>query len=268
MFYEAQHSLGAVGLHTDNGRDFRFPPHLHESFEMIAVTEGRMRVRVGNTVCELGPGDGALVFPNQVHSLETVEHSRHYLWIFRTDFVKAFVPFCRDHTPQSPLFRPSEDLLSRLLALKEEDGIYRIKSVLYALVDEFSAAAVWCERVKDREALLLRIFDYVNRHYGEECTLKSLSGELAYHYAYLSRYFMESTGTSFTDYVNATRIGESCYRLINTDDSVTKIALECGFESLRSFHRNFKERMGQTPVEYRNGVAQEKKEGLSHGTDL
>ena len=47
------------------------------------------------------------------------------------------------------------------------------------------------------------------------------------------------------------RINESVYILKNTNKKIIDIALDCGFNSLRTFNRNFKEVYGMTPNEYR-----------------
>ena len=41
------------------------------------------------------------------------------------------------------------------------------------------------------------------------------------------------------------------YLMDNTDGSIMQCALESGFDSIRSFNRNFKERFAITPVQYR-----------------
>ncbi len=252
MFYEIQYSTSASDLLTTAERDdFQFPLHLHKAFECIVVTEGKMRIRVEKECYEAGCGDAVLVFPEQVHALESVGHSRHFLTIFAPEYVKAFVPFCMDHVPAQSIFTPTANLAAQMKNLTKEDSIFHIKSTLYTLIDEFDRGARYLPRSLEKEALLFRIFDYVSKHYTGECTLKSMSSVLPYHYAYLSRYFSERTGIPFSEYVNSYRITESCYRLTNSGDSISRVALDCGFESFRSFHRNFKAQMGQAPGEYR-----------------
>ena len=225
---------------------------MHSAFEYIAATKGLLKIRVDGVLYEIKPGEAVLVFPEQIHSFESSEHACHRLVIFAPEYIKAFMPLCRDHVPQSSLFRPSEALFSAMETVSSDSGILRIKSILYLLADEFDSAAHYQKRHADEEKLLLRIFDFVGEHYSGVCTLKALSEALSYHYVYLSRYFSERTGISFSAYVGSYRIGESCYLLTNSDKSVTQIAFECGFDSLHTFHRHFKAGTGTTPMEYRS----------------
>ncbi|MCD7869968.1 MAG: helix-turn-helix domain-containing protein, partial [Enterocloster clostridioformis] len=43
----------------------------------------------------------------------------------------------------------------------------------------------------------------------------------------------------------------ACRRLENTEDSITNICLDSGFDSQRTFNRVFKERFRVSPTEYR-----------------
>lgn len=251
MFYERKHSLCADTLRVEEGRNFSFPAHIHDSFELIAVTRGAMRIGAGSRQYEVKAGQAVLVFPEQVHFLEPEGECAHVLWIFSPEYVRAFSDCAFSHIPQSGLFNPTGALLERLLSLKTDRRMLHIKSVLYSLIDEFDANAAYEKRDPAKESLLLRIFDFVAGHYAQPCTLEDLCEATSYHYAYLSRFFSERTGIPFTQYVNSCRVVESCTRLAETSDSVTSIALDCGFDSLRSYHRNFRKYMGCTPTAYR-----------------
>ncbi len=251
MFYERSHSLRADTLRIEEEEDFSFPAHIHDSFELIAVTRGVMRIGAGNRQYEVKAGEAVLVFPEQVHFLEADGECAHVLWIFSPGYVRAFADFALSHIPCTNLFRPSDALLAALLSLKTDRRTLHIKSALYSLMDEFDKRVSYEKRDSAKESLLLRIFDFVAGHYTEPCTLEDLCEATSYHYAYLSRFFSERTGITFTQYVNSFRVVESCTRLAETHDSVTSIALDCGFDSLRSYHRNFRRYLGCTPTDYR-----------------
>lgn len=66
-----------------------------------------------------------------------------------------------------------------------------------------------------------------------------------------SRYFRHEVGKPFTEYVNDVRCSEACVRLRRTDKAVAVIAQECGFATLSHFNRQFRQRHGVTPREFR-----------------
>ena len=58
----------------------------------------------------------------------------------------------------------------------------------------------------------------------------------------------------FTAYANRHRISKACYLLRTTDKTILECACDCGYTSLRSFNRNFKEHVGLSPKEYRDSA--------------
>lgn len=251
MFYESKNSLHSDVQKVETGTDFSFPSHLHSSFEFIAVTEGEMVVTVDKIQYNLSKGEGVLVFPNQVHELYTPRHSYHILCIFSAQLVRAYSNVFVGKLPVSNRFTPPPFYISQLAALRDSENILMAKGLLYSLCAEFDGIAVYRERKNEEGDLLLRIFQYVESNFNKDCSLKALAASTSYHSVYLSRYFKQYTGLTFTDHVNRYRINEAAYILKNSQQKILDIAYECGFDSLRSFNRNFKKIMGMTPNEYR-----------------
>ncbi len=67
----------------------------------------------------------------------------------------------------------------------------------------------------------------------------------------LSRVINSHHQQSFTDYVNGYRLREARQRLQHESTPITTIAYEVGFGSIPTFNRVFKEKVGQTPSQYR-----------------
>ncbi len=68
---------------------------------------------------------------------------------------------------------------------------------------------------------------------------------------HLSRTFRAYTGMKITDYVNRLRVDYASGELAATDRPVIDIALDAGFESLRTFNRVFARVEGTSPTAYR-----------------
>ena len=252
MFYQAQHSLDGDLFKIEQGVDLTFPPHLHGSFEFITVTEGELEVTVDGKVYTVTNENALLVFPNQVHKFDSKHHSRHFLCIFSPKLVAAYGKVYLSRVPVSNMFTPNRDFISLLESLKDGSSILNVKGVLYSLCAAFDGNAEYKERDSENDGLLSRIFKFVENSYSGDCSLAALSEQTSYHYVYLSKFFKECTGSSFTDYVCRYRISEACYLLQNSEQTILKTAYECGFESLRSFNRNFKRIVGKTPSEYKD----------------
>lgn len=252
MFYEAQNSLTQKHCKAQLDTDLTFASHLHSNFEFITVIEGEIQVTVDDTKYTLKAGEALLIFPNQVHSLYSEKHNQSFICIFSPQLVQAYSKVFLTKLPLSNIFTPSEFYIQKLIELSEiNTDTLVLKGVLYCICGEFDSCAEYREINVNDNSLLHKIFHFVETNYDKDCSLSALADNTAYHQVYLSRYFQQCIGMSFTEYVNRYRINEACYIFKNSSKTVLETAYDCGFCSLRSFNRNFKAVMGITPSEFR-----------------
>jgi len=69
---------------------------------------------------------------------------------------------------------------------------------------------------------------------------------------HLSRVINHHFGKSFNDLINDLRIEEAKQRLRSETTAITTIAFEIGFNSIASFNRVFKAKVGKSPTDYRS----------------
>ena len=65
------------------------------------------------------------------------------------------------------------------------------------------------------------------------------------------RFFRSRMGKPLSLFVNELRVSRACRLLTETEESVMSIALECGFENLSNFNRQFLRHTRTTPRQYR-----------------
>lgn len=69
-----------------------------------------------------------------------------------------------------------------------------------------------------------------------------------------SRFFRAATGKTFVAFVNTLRINEACRLLHDTTQSITEIAMACGYNNVSNFNRQFLALQGINPSRYRSCV--------------
>lgn len=253
MFYQFHHLDSPQYVKIERDRDFSFPPHLHRCFEIIVLLSGEMSVTVGQECVTLRAGEAVVVFPNQIHSLES-QQSEHVLCIFSPHLVRAYAAQVTQKAPRLGKFCPSSHLVEALLQMSPDVSVMEKKGLLYSLCAEFDRCAVYGEKEAGDDMLLHKIFSFVETAFTGNCSLGALSRALGYDYAYLSRFFKQTVGVSFNTYVTHYRLSCVCELLKNTDMPIVQCAYESGFHSLRSFNRNFRQFLQKTPHQYREDV--------------
>ncbi|MEM7697792.1 MAG: AraC family transcriptional regulator [Verrucomicrobiota bacterium] len=96
-----------------------------------------------------------------------------------------------------------------------------------------------------------RVLRYLQQRRFEEVTLESVSRIANLSPKSFCRFFKSNTGKTLTQYLAELRIGEACRKLIETDESVSEIAIDCGFQNLSNFNRRFLALKGVSPREFR-----------------
>ncbi|MBO5883680.1 MAG: helix-turn-helix transcriptional regulator [Clostridia bacterium] len=251
MFYESFHSINANPSIIIESKLQGFPTHLHGNLEFITITEGEVTVNVDKKQYSVTPGTSVLVFPNQPHSFHIERGNEVFICIFSPHLVKAYFPLHNGKRPESNIFECPPSLIECLNELKNTQNILKIKSILYYLCSEFDKTRTYYDIHSDNNTVLSKIFSFVEDNYRKDCSLEHLSRHISYNKIYISKYFKKITGVSYTEYVNRYRINEATFLLKSSTHKILEIALECGFTSLRSFNRNFKDVIGMTPLEYR-----------------
>ena len=97
-----------------------------------------------------------------------------------------------------------------------------------------------------------RIVEYVEQNHRNNITLAKTAEILGYEYSYFSKIFNRIFSMNFNDYLNTYRFNDACQMLTETDMTITEIASESGFKSIRSFNYVFRKLSVTSPREYRN----------------
>ena len=90
MLYQAQHSIIADKVTLEAGSDLVFPTHIHNSFEIIIATQGKIEITVASKKYTVSNNECVLVFPNQLHEIKAETHAKHAILIFSPQLVRAF----------------------------------------------------------------------------------------------------------------------------------------------------------------------------------
>ena len=250
--YEKKHSFSGDYFYSQTNDDLNFHSHIHNSFEFIFVSAGEMSITIHDKSHTIKAGEAALIFPNQLHDYKTEKFSQSYLCIFSPSYVNTYYQKNKHRQLCRPIIHldKADEFVAGLQA--REGDFYALKAILYEIVGLFDKNSGYVEKTEVLSQTIENIIRYMEDHFKEDISLKSMAKSLGYHYNYLSHILNETFHTNFATLLNDHRIGYAKYLIENSDDySITGIAQECGYMSIRSFNRNFYKKFHTSPTAYR-----------------
>lgn len=266
---EFQHEL----VIPDEGLPFKFflfegsqgnyvrEKHWHTSVEIFAVMEGSLVFYLNEEKHPLKAGELMIVNSNEVHSIESPgENQTAVLQIPLKQFEDYFTAhrFIRFSGTLPEADRKLGKLICEMYQLYIERGNgyeFKIRAfyydVLYMLVNDYRVSKAGEQEVRYSRRLdaLSRITTYMREHYQEELKLTEIASMFGYSDAYLSRMFQKYANINFKTYLQDIRMTYAYRELLNTDKTISQIAMDNGFSSNRAFSREFQKRYGILPSE-------------------
>ena len=250
-----------------------FYNHFHAAVEMVITLSGNQIFNVEDEIMDLPEGGVGIAFPFQEHGYDVSESktkARKIAFIVPSEILdtpERQYSRCLPITPfyiykGNELKKLNAMLLPLIMASDEkneppriniDDRIwYRelIRSLIYFHL-EHTGVTEYDSGITDSR-LLQKVMLYLDGHY-ENCdfSVKATADELGVSYKYLSNMVKKSTGYALVDHLHNLRVAKARRMLTDTPTSITEIAFESGFSSLRTFNRVFMKYTGKTPTDYR-----------------
>lgn len=234
--------------------------HLHAENELIICVKGSAILNDGKQSYRFNAGEGVFVTQYKVHFYENIDSSSIFAIIcFSNSVIQGLKNRILLLNDDSPVFNYANysPLAECLAELKEQFESHRsvpttllmgfLNILLYRIENKINLI----HSEKTDLDLLTKIINYCNENYMKKISLEDLSKLFSYSTNYISHVFNDSMKISFPQYVNFLRLSAACSLLKNTNNTVTQIAGEVGFSSLRNFNKTFESVLKITPTEYK-----------------
>lgn len=252
------------------------PLHWHEELEIIYIKKGRGQIMVDLENHPVSAGTLVLILPRQLHAIGQYEDfSMEYEnIIFHPDILLSkksddcssdfLLPLFTNMISLPTLITPDFPNYERIAkCIDEADEIcktypkafqFAIKSQLFSFFFLlFSTCADMAILPKNKRSLdkMKQIMKYIECNYMEKITIADIASEIGVSSSHFMKFFKNTMGTSFIDYLNEYRLAMASRLLLSSDASVLDVANEVGFDNLSYFNRLFKKKFGLAPTNYR-----------------
>lgn len=249
------------------------PCHWHSDIECIYMLEGTLHYYVNDQAYVLHPGEGIFVNANRLHFNEPKGSiDPKYLVLvmnpsclainpkIETQFIN---PVIYSDAADAILLKPEGwqkqalELIQKIVVDMQPESNVNPLNVLSTMFDFWNLLyqdAITRERTNSSVVKLDALKDmitFVQLNYREKITLDEIAEAGMMCKSKCCQLFKTNLRQSPMTYLTAYRIRTSLPLLTGTTDSITDIALACGFNSGSYYTETFQKVMGMTPKDYR-----------------
>ena len=244
--------------------------HWHVEYEIIRVLEGELYMTLDEKGFSAAAGDIIFIHSGTLHS-GTPSDCVYECLVFDLNIFMKHNPGCTPYIQRiidrSALiyhhFSPKYEEIHRIIwnvfdAMSNKLSGYELITFceLYHFFGTVFSRHLYLEDVPQtrrdykRIMQLKNVLDFIDNNYALPITLEQLSAAASMSPKYFCRFFYQMTHRTPIDYLNYQRIEHACYELATSENSVTDVAFNCGFNDLSYFIKTFKRYKGKTPGKY------------------
>ncbi len=229
-------------------------PHYHIEHELIHIDQGTAEIIINNVLYVLHGGESVFVYANDIHRIKSDSHT--IISVIQAD-TGYFADLFSDKRLVSPMLQDryfSSSLIDEIRCeLKHRDKFGNIiaLNMLSTAFAKMMRGENTRETKKDFANTAVfknynKIIELISHDYAT-LTFSDAAAHMGFTKPYFSKLFYQMFDMTFTEYLNTVRIGTAIKMLRKNQTSITEIAYSCGFNTIRSFNRTFKDATGYTP---------------------
>lgn len=258
-------------MEKDFWMDYRSPGlmvehHKHQQFEVNYIVQGSASYLYTGYQIEMKVGGFYLMWAGLPHQLVHASEDLVMVWIYlplevflNSGYSSAFVGNLLEgkifhdtlNTDSIQMVRWYEEYKSQLVSsdvlLKEIE--LRIKRLQLNNKSVRPLKKVFAKKSLQKISIVCR---YISDHFDQDLNVEILAKQVNLHPNYLMNLFKNETGYSINHYITRLRVAKAQTLLATTNDKVTTILYQCGFQSSSRFYKAFFEIAGMTPRKFKS----------------
>ena len=229
--------------------------HSHNGYELVYYASGHGRTTIGDKVYPYQAGQFSVIEPNCPHDEYRESATEvHFLVFSYNNYPIAL----RNHVYTEPGDAPIKQLMHKLgeeMLRKNSFSPILLRCYLTELIVEIGKISGEKLQHAELEDQLLYAKSYIEQYAPDKINLPKLAETHGYSYDYFRHLFKENTGYSPMQYIMLHRFKKAKQLLAESRESITTIALECGFSNTPQFCAMFKKQFGVSPLQYKGTIS-------------
>ncbi len=248
--------------------------HWHPEVEFVLIQKGTADFLIGSERYVLGAGTGIFINSQVIHRFEAAESVIIPNIVFSPSMLapkdsliyRKYVRPVLDSTAECRIFSAGDPAHGEILGtlagvfavqekengceIKTEEQLLKLWRLLYESMDITEKASSPQASVRTQAQLQIML-QYIHKNYSNRISLDDIAKTVALGKSSVLSIFHRNIHTSPINYLVNYRLKRAAKLLGTTQNSVSAIARDTGFENVGYFCRKFKETFDVTPGEYR-----------------
>lgn len=244
--------------------------HVHPYYELYYLLSGTRKYFINHSFYTLNPNDIMLISKGDIHRTTHISKMSHERIVLYFDD-SWLADLCEEYGKErvlncfkKPKITVPEEyrdyivfLLERIRKEHMANGCFSRRLIHHYFEELFLYLLIYQESHTDEleiegESNIQKAAKYICKNYQKELTLEQVASVANVSPTYFSKKFKSSTGFGFKEYLNHIRLKEATKQLLETTDTITEIALRCGFNDSNYFGDLFKKINGVSPRQFRS----------------
>lgn len=212
---------------------------------------------------QLGPGQGFLIFPNQITTYAAREDQPwKYVWLEFDGLRVAEYMEQSGLSLDQPIYRPltaeqGQHLGETMLYItshSDQSPLHLVGHLCLFLDDlmQSSSSRKELSGGQLRDYYIQEAVNFMEQNYSRDLTVEEIAGVCGLNRSYFSKLFREVMGCPPQEFLIRLRLSKAADQLKGTDASIGSIAARCGYPNQLHFTRAFHKRYGLSPREWRS----------------
>ena len=231
-------------------------PHMHLMWEVLCVTQGKIRVCINDETRILNAGETAVSASLDVHRYDLMEKDAiGYALMISPKHLERLNVILGDQTLCGHFISGDEHReIEQLIKIGEHyadinDMVFNgiIEAILGVVIQTLKLN----RRIesKNETNMMRQVLIYLSENFMNDISLESVSKRFGYSPNFFSKIFNSYMKCGLREYINILKCEHSESMILN-GENITEAAYNSGFTCMRTFYRVFREHFGMSPKKY------------------
>ncbi len=251
----AEYPINIISFHTNSAdRTYYIPPHTHNFWQYYYVNSGQVEMTISEKKWQMTSGNSVLISPGMVRSPKCNGLPPQYMFVFFENVSLDLEGMCDKvlyaTTEQQSQF---QKLFNEVELPKDRNSPSLMAAAFITLIIEIRRLLQHKQSPSEEyyQEIISRVDTYMRSNLQLPLQRKDLAAIAHVSPPHLARIFQRILKVTPLERLTQLRIQHAQLLLAQSDQPITTISAEVGYESISHFSRMFRKYSGKSPRQFR-----------------